>query len=212
MHARRAAAVFIQHLNETTDRPSLSCVCARTLSTPGPWRVRRTAGRDLAHNAARSRYAVWYWLGQQLHCRRHPLVHARRQSTRTVVTRTTTDSRHSAARAVADVVLPVYCCCTSVHRSSELALHACMHCTVPVSTPDKATTAPCPARIRRRSPSWSGTGAPPALAHACIYAARARHARGYGSRWHEHEHEQCRCVDECEHRILRPSPIAHRML
>lgn len=64
MHActKRAAAVFIQHLNETTDRPSLSCVCARTLSTPGPWRVRRTAGRDLAHNAARSRYAMrWYW-------------------------------------------------------------------------------------------------------------------------------------------------------
>lgn len=210
MHARRE---LLPCSFSISTRPQIDHLChVFVLVRCRLRRVRRTAGRDLAHNAARSRYAVWYWLGQQLHCRRHPLVHARRQSTRTVVTRTTTDSRHSAARAVADVVLPVYCCCTSVHRSSELALHACMHCTVPVSTPDKATTAPCPARIRRRSPSWSGTGAPPALAHACIYAARARHARGYGSRWHEHEHEQCRCVDECEHRILRPSPIAHRML
>lgn len=206
MHARRAAAVFIQHLNETTDRPSLSCVCARTLSTP--WRVRRTAGRDLAHNAARSRYAVWYWLGQQLHCRRHPLVHARRQSTRTVVTRTTTDSRHSAARAVADVVLPVYCCCTSVQCTDRVCLH-CMHACIA-----RCQSVPPTRRQRRRVPHESdaarhhGAGrARPALAHACIYAARARHARGYGSRWHEHEHEQCRCVDECEHRILSPSPI-----
>lgn len=95
------------------------------------------------------------------------------------------------------------------HRAALalLCLHACVARAAPVRRQRCR-----PARIRRRSPSWSGTGAPPALAHACIYAARARHARGYGSRWHEHEHEQCRCVDECEHRILRPSPIAHRML
>jgi hypothetical protein len=79
MHARRELLLCSFSIST---RPQIDHLChVFVLVRCRLRRVRRTAGRDLAHNAARSRYAVWYWLGQQLHCPRHPLVHARRQST-----------------------------------------------------------------------------------------------------------------------------------
>jgi hypothetical protein len=147
--------------------------CARTLlSSRG--RVRRTAGRDLAHDAARSpteaRCALVLVLGQQLHCRCHRSIGPCTTSINTV-TRTATDSWHSARRRCGGTT-------SGVHRS---CLHRMHRCTAPVSStpttvPSRTNQTPLAIMVMQSGAERSGGADPhprtdaPTPMHA--YAAR----------------------------------------